>query len=62
MKEWAAATAEWENKLLVHSLLAPMDEKTLTTAYANVEGAAGQQGSRSGSGRCMRYMPSDSLW
>lgn len=43
MKEWAAATAEWENKLLVHSLLAPMDEKTLTTAYANVEGAAGQQ-------------------
>lgn len=37
------ATAEWENKTLVYSLSAPMDKKTLTTAYANVEGAAGQR-------------------
>lgn len=43
LKEWVTATAEWENKTLVYSLSAPMDEKTLTTAYANVEGAAGQR-------------------
>lgn len=43
LKEWVTATAEWENKTLVYSLLTPMDEKTLTTAYANVEGAAGQR-------------------
>lgn len=43
MKEWMAATAEWNNKFLVNSLLKPLDQKTMYTNYSNVEGEMGQK-------------------
>lgn len=43
VKKWMAASVEWDSKLLVHSMLEPLDEKTLTTDYGNVEGMDGQQ-------------------
>lgn len=43
VKEWMTATAEWDSKLLVHSMLTPLDRKTLTTDYGNVEGMEGQR-------------------
>ncbi len=43
MKEWMAAAAEWNNKLMVNSLLKPLDQKTMYTNYSNVEGEVGQK-------------------
>lgn len=41
-KEWMNVSSEWNRTFMVNSMLGPLDRKTMSTDYANVEGMAGQ--------------------
>lgn len=43
MRDWLDAAANWRNSLFINDLLGPIDQKTMDTDYANVEGMTGQK-------------------